>query len=596
MPSIPDHPTWNGEIAALFASPDWLPEPERAAIAAQWQDCMSGYGVQLNDYASVKAWSVTIFNHLASRNMPLTADSRQYWPEPALRSLAAWINDGWRRSPSDPIDYRERIPPWDAQPVTIAMRRDIETLSQAELDHYRMLLDDILRVKDPAADSPWQKLAYLHTNWCLHYQEAFAFWHRAYLMWFEHLIGMPVPYWNFMAVGTSVDGDPAAGIPQAFKDETYVHPGSGEKRPNPLRYAAAKDGCSKACQTTMPADGKTPNGCTWVHRDPLLYTTGDDQRQARIKKFKMVRLYQQQVLDALKFDAFSHPQGWPGYPWANIPSFDPPPPDSDYPYRNCNFDGLYEQPHDNFHGWLGADMADNAYTAFDPIFWSYHANIDRMLEIWLRAHPMAVYTAGYPLQPFVGSAVTEISLTDPRHWRYTAIGDLARDSCRLGYDYGPPRYPAYQGETAHGVAVQGGDETMALYILFEGVRCTHGGYRIDVFVDQLHPTPDAADPDNPHYVGCLTRIGMGIRDDKGRCVKQGVTRVLNATRVAQRLGLTAPTEVSLSLVVSDLASGALIPADEYQALPGFSPEARWGAPWPSPGGTHQTEQECPACH
>jgi hypothetical protein len=42
-----------------------------------------------------------------------------------------------------------------------------------------------------------------------------------------------------------------------------------------------------------------------------------------------------------------------------------------------NFDGLYEQPHDNFHGWVGPDMADNAYTAFDPIFWSYHSNIDR---------------------------------------------------------------------------------------------------------------------------------------------------------------------------------------------------------------------------
>ncbi|MDN3523574.1 tyrosinase family protein [Halomonas ramblicola] len=596
MSSMTDHPTWDDEIAALFAAPYWLPKAERTPIATQWQGCMSGYGIQLNDPASVAAWSVTIFNHLASRSMPLTADSRQYWPEPALRLLAAWINDGCRRSSSDPIDYQERIPPWEPLPVSLRVRRDIVTLSRDELDRYRMALDDILQVANPAAEAPWQRLAYLHTNWCLHYQEAFAFWHRAYLMWFERQIGMPVPYWNFMAAGTSVDGEPAAGIPQAFKDETYIRPDSGEERPNPLRYAAARDGRSKACQGDRTG-GAEGGDCTWVHRDPLLYTVGDDRRQARIKKLKLVRLYQQQIMDALKFDAFSHPQGWPGYPWANIPSFDPPPPNSDYPYRNCNFDGLYEQPHDNFHGWLGPDMADNAYTAFDPIFWSYHANIDRMLEVWLRAHPSAIYTAGYPLRPFIGSTVTEISLTDPHPWRYTTIGDLATDSRRLGYDYGPPCYPDSRGETAHAVAAaQGGADAKALYILFEGVSCTQDSYQIDVFIDQSDSGPDAADPDNPHYVGRLTRIGMGIRDDKGRCVRQGVTRVLNATRAAQRLGLTAGTEVSISLVVTDPTTGALVPAEHYEALPGFTPEARWGAPWPSPQALRSTGSGCPACH
>ncbi|QTF90883.1 tyrosinase family protein [Halomonas sp. BM-2019] len=595
MSATTDHPTWDDQIAALFTTPYWLPEAERTSIATQWQGCMSGYGIRLNDPASVATWSVTIFNHLASRSMPLTADSRQYWPEPALRLLAAWINDGCRRSSRDPIDYQERIPPWEPQPVSLRVRRDIETLSRDELDRYRMALDDILQVANPATDAPWQRLAYLHTNWCLHYQEAFAFWHRAYLMWFERQIGMSVPYWNFMAAGTSVDGDPAAGIPQAFKDQTYVRPDSGEERPNPLRYAAARDGRSKACQGQGTARPGEADDCTWVQRDPLLYTSGDAHREARIGKLKMVRLYQQQVLDALAFDAFSHPQGWPGYPWANIPSFDPPPPDSDYPYRNCNFDGLYEQPHDNFHGWLGPDMADNAYTAFDPIFWSYHANIDRLLETWLRAHPAAIYTAGYPLQPFIGAGVDALSLTDPRPWRYTAIGDLARDSRRLGYDYGPPRFPDVAGETVRAVVAASG-EARALYVLFEGVRCTQESYQIDVFLDRPDAVPADADPDNPHYVGRLSRIGMGVRDDKGRCVRRGVTRVLNATAAARRLGLKPQDPVTVDLVVTELPSGAVVPSETYRALPGFNPEARWGAPWPSSADTRSTGSGCPACH
>jgi hypothetical protein len=43
---------------------------------------------------------------------------------------------------------------------------------------------------------------------------------------------------------------------------------------------------------------------------------------------------------------FSQPEGSPGCPWANILVFDPP--------RNRqDFDGLCEQPHDNWHGWIG---------------------------------------------------------------------------------------------------------------------------------------------------------------------------------------------------------------------------------------------------
>ncbi len=588
---LPPHPTWDDCIAQLFAEPYWLPANERKSIAAQWQVCMSDYDLSLNNYHSVRQWSVTIFNHLASRSMPLTTDSRQFWPEPALAAFARWVNEGCRRNPGDPINEQQRIPPWQITPEKLDKRRDIESLSEEELNRYRMALDDTMQVGNPAADSPWQQLAYVHTNWCLHYQEAFAFWHRAYLRWFEHLIGQPVPYWNFMAAGTSVDGDPAAGIPQAFIDESYIHPQSGERRPNPLRYAAAKDGCSKACQqTTNPGED-----CRWVQRDPLLYTRGDQDRKAREQKLAQVQLYQQQVSDAMQFKQFSHPQGWPGYPWANIPSFNPPPPDSDYPYRNCNFDGLYEQPHDNFHGWIGADMADNAYTAFDPLFWSYHANIDRMLELWLRAHPQSVFTAGYPIRPFIGPMAQQVDFSDPRAWRYTAIGDLAQDSRRLGYDFAAPKYADVKPEIVHAVAAANGGVGQALYVLFEGVRCTQNSYLVDVFLNAPEAGTDDAHLDNPHYVGRISRIGMGIGDDKGRCVRHGVTRVLNANRAAMALGISSGSSVSADVVVTELHSGRPLDAAEHAALPGFTARAIWGRPWPGAASADVGHNACDSC-
>lgn len=572
-------PTWRDEVADLFAAPYWIEATRRAEVAARWRDCMGPYFVHLDQYESVKQWGVTIYDHLHSRNMPATSDATQFFPPEALEVLRLWINQGSREQRSDPFDRAERIPPWNPPPAPYRERRDIRRLSLLELNRYRAKLDDIMHVGDPSPDSPWQKLAYIHTNWCLHYQEAFLLWHRAYLRYFEELIDHAVPYWNWMAEDASVDGSPDAGIPQAFKDLEYVHPDSGEVRPNPLRFAAAKDGRSKAC--AGPGHEAGDVDCRWVQRHPLLYTSGDTDREAREMKVLLTRIFQEQVSNALQWSVFSSPQG-DGRPWANIPVFTPPQPDHLYPHRT-DFDGLYEQPHDNYHGWIGPDMADNAYTAFDPIFWSYHSNIDRMYEVWRAAHPNALYTAGCPLPPFIGPKATSVEPSAPRRWRYTTIGDMAQDGRRIGFGYEDPVSPDYRA------AEQGADFPPAeygawnddhLWIVFVDVRCTFDSYLIDVFIDLPHPTEKDVHPDNPHYVGRFSRIGMGIVDDKDRCVKQGVTRVLDAKKNATALAIAPGTAPVITTLVTDVKSGQFVGPEIYGDLPGFDPRPYWGGPWP----------------
>ena len=48
-----------------------------------------------------------------------------------------------------------------------------------------------------------------------------------------------------------------------------------------------------------------------------------------------------------------------GIPWANLGAFTDTQADDLYPYR-FNFDGLFEQVHDNYHGWIGPDMVRSA--------------------------------------------------------------------------------------------------------------------------------------------------------------------------------------------------------------------------------------------
>nr|WP_275691655.1 tyrosinase family protein [Pseudomonas allii] len=255
----------------------------------------------------------------------------------------------------------------------------------------------------------------------------------------------------------------------------------------------------------------------------------------------------------------------------------PPQPDNLYPNRALNFDGLYEQPHDNYHGWIGGDMADNAYTAFDPVFCSYHANIDRMLEVWIRANPAAQYTTQCLLQPFAGQQADDVTFTSADAWRYTTLGDMAQDSRHIGYDYGTPVAPQFGAAKAaccHKAQAAGSGP----WVVFDHVRCTHDTYLIDVFLNQPDATAQHARADNPHYVGRFSRIGMGLVDDKGRCITQGVSRALNAARNAQALRLKPTDAAQLSLVVTHSDSGQVLTADAYAPLPGFIAELVWDDP------------------
>jgi len=47
-----------------------------------------------------------------------------------------------------------------------------------------------------------------------------------------------------------------------------------------------------------------------------------------------------------------------------------------------DFVDALENIHDGIHGWVGGDMGIVASAAFDPIFWSHHAMIDRLWWLW----------------------------------------------------------------------------------------------------------------------------------------------------------------------------------------------------------------------
>ncbi|KAK3312169.1 hypothetical protein B0H66DRAFT_486092 [Apodospora peruviana] len=588
----PQPPNWTDDVLPLITDPYWIPEAKRSGNSSDWITEMKYYGNwDLSKYEDVTKRVVSIYQHLRSKTMPITDDPDDYWPEEALGKIRLWANAGFPLDSSSAPAPKLIIPQSVEPPPTYRIRRDIMSLSKEELAVYQSKLDDILQVGH--LDSKWQELGFLHAEWCLHYQEATFLWHRAYLRYVEEQIDFPIPYWNCFSTGSANPDSPFAGVPPVFFEETYVSPKDGSVRPNPLKYALALNGVSKDPKSRL------------VTRDPVL-VQGKSAGAGWAAKIALFTFYHEQMSHSLSQKNFtsSNTAEKFGFPWQNIPSFGENNPDSNYPFR-FDFDELFEQVHDNIHGWVGPDMADNSYTAFDPIFLSYHANMDRLTSIFLDSNPTTQLTSRYPLQPFLDNG-TRLAYDDPRRWIYTTIGDMAKDTRALGYTFAPPLSPDVKSSSLKSSAAlfsapsqPNGGRAISLpllsetndasnadvkkripYVIFTGVGCTTSSYRVDVFTPQatsMVPNPTT----NPDFIGQVTRIGMGRGrvngrrgPGNGRCRKPEATRVLSAERVAERL-LEGGPEAGVKLVVTGFESGQEVGEEELKTLSGFEAKVVW---------------------
>jgi hypothetical protein len=169
----PNSPTWDHNIKALFTMPYWIePLEKRIQVGKHWVGAMKHFGAPippwgadaetlgLDNYDQVKLQAVTIYQHVASRSMPITSDPAEYWPEDALELLRTWINHGCRKSESDPISA-PAIPLEAFKTPIFRTRKDIRDLTPTELSQYRSKLQDVLGVA--SVKSKWQELGELRT-------------------------------------------------------------------------------------------------------------------------------------------------------------------------------------------------------------------------------------------------------------------------------------------------------------------------------------------------------------------------------------------------------------------------------------------------
>ncbi|UTW59587.1 tyrosinase family protein [Kordiimonas sp. SCSIO 12603] len=211
----------------------------------------------------------------------------------------------------------------------VRMRKNILHLSARELNDFRKAIEGLYKISEEGGNNDergYQWIAGVHGYptpvYCQHGNANFPTWHRAYLYEYEQRLQDIVPTVMLPYWDWSAEDAHLIGIPDAFTDETYTDLDTGETKPNPLLSAYSQVTNTQTTRNPHPND-----------------------------ELSNLRNQYELALRQQTYDRF-HP--------------------------------ALEQPHNGLHVWVGGDMGRVPLSAYDPIFWCHHCNVDRQWFEWQR--------------------------------------------------------------------------------------------------------------------------------------------------------------------------------------------------------------------
>jgi hypothetical protein len=335
--------------------------------------CMAGQGVDLDSYYGVKLNADRIYIKTRQGVMPPDAEGR--WSDAMLETFHNWIAQNYPHGQT----VRGKVMLMAKATTSQRIRRDITTYTQPEIDLLKKAFQGIMDLPDDDPNSYFQ-LAGMHwlpapDVYCRHHEDAFNPWHRAYAFHFENALrtiagceDITMPYWNIYS----------GELPAIFDEAPFAN-------------------------YTLPRDLKQLDGSTKYAKG---YVTSRNDH-ATIKQELLSYQVNDHIDQALEAHWWEDFNGW------------------------SNGQGTHTgiiRAHDGGHDSIGPTMAEQDVAAFDPIFWFFHGNWDRLWWRW-QQEVRATDTAAFKklihedpfwfnddvinkLEPFETSSPAMISLTD----------------------------------------------------------------------------------------------------------------------------------------------------------------------------------------
>ncbi|MGH9801342.1 MAG: tyrosinase family protein, partial [Blastocatellia bacterium] len=310
---------------------------------------------------------------------------------------------------------------------TLKARKNIAYMTPDELQRFRNAIVRMRKydnfLQDERSFNYWARI---HASNCQHGWEEFMTWHRAYLYFFELQMQdvdptVALPYWDWTwGKDTAEDeADVQASILDMNSDATL----DNGIIPIPYRCWITNDGINNLKKTGKVSaddlnklqkivyDPKRENDTTYNSGNRLFLAAGITYGQNTDSTNAI-------LAELLNINSLWHRFRWPGGNSGLIFQAYPTPQDIENILSLTNFFqfgsgpgdnhffGALENIHNLLHNFSGGanpafdpnnpnnpnepatgSMVSPGTTAFDPIFWEHHSNVDRLWAEWQQLHP-----------------------------------------------------------------------------------------------------------------------------------------------------------------------------------------------------------------
>ncbi len=362
----------------VVASPTYMADI-RSYFRPEDVDHMSAKGIDLGTYDGVKRNALAVFAHTAPPNADMPPDPAGKWSAERSQTFKNWIVNGYPLGTATaPVGTATPPDSGSSGAPPARLRKSVTSLSAQEIDTLRTAFTGLMG-RPPGDAGSYFALAGDHglpQAWCMHHEDPFNPWHRVYLKNFEDALrsvpgcqDVTLPYW-----------DVTTPLPEVLQQPPFA-------------------------SYTLPQDP----GATADPPDPGTYFpyTTERNQPATITQ----NLQDFGVPDDI---ATSLSQSrWGAY---NISG-----------YQDFSI-----QAHDGGHTSIGPTMADQNVSSYDPVFWFYHANIDRLWLQWQQN------VQGTTLTGFKSTIDGDASwLSDPPFNGLTGFTTTADQTISFGISYEP---------------------------------------------------------------------------------------------------------------------------------------------------------------
>ena len=341
----------------------------------------------LTNYNTVAKRASEIYVAVKTGRMPPESHGGP-WPQSKIDTFYNWIVDGTPRG-----TWFDRSPTVIRRKPKLRVRKDVRDLTPGE--EYRLiqafmgLMDrDAKNINDPQC---YFQLAGIHgvpQSYCVHHQPKYNAWHRAYLYVFENALrsvegceSVTIPYWDF-----------SDGMPALLEREPFSH-------------------------YTFPQDVADGDGKVLGKKDESTQRFDNDKIG---ENYRDVMPHLQKAAGQLEWDHFHG-----GFAFDHTP-----------------FD-TFIQAHDKGHDSVGPTMGNQEIASFDPIFYFFHANLDRLYWDWQKS---VHATDKNSLLSVIESEASRVVFSDPKlgqilPWTQDykiSVVDTIDSAGSLGVDYDAP--------------------------------------------------------------------------------------------------------------------------------------------------------------